>query len=75
MTSEVYVTHTCRKCKCAFIDLDEIYPNETEILDIPADYKFCPSCVDKGFKNTKKNKDEFIRQMEFDQYLDKRVSC
>lgn len=37
-----YVTHTCKKCKCAFIAEDY-----TNVQDIPPQWRFCPKCSEE----------------------------
>lgn len=44
----VYVTYTCKRCHCAFIDLD---PNNN-INDTPRTNRYCPKCEKEGYKNT-----------------------
>lgn len=49
MKETAYVTHTCKKCGSAFVDIDEI-----GVIDTPSRSKYCPNCVRAGFKNKKK---------------------
>ena len=37
-----YVTHTCKKCKCAFVAEDY-----TNAQDIPPTWRYCPECAKK----------------------------
>lgn len=48
---KVYVTHTCKHCKRAFIDVDTI-----NVQDTPSNQKYCPECKQKGFGKTKRRK-------------------
>lgn len=59
----VYVTYTCKKCGCAFVDLD---PND-DINEVPLKNRYCPDCVAKGFtnKNLKPLTQKEVRQLDF----------
>jgi hypothetical protein len=48
MKEILYITHTCRnkECERAFQNVDECNSQ-----NIPPDYKYCPACLKKGFKN------------------------
>lgn len=62
-TEKEYVSHTCKNCKCAFIDVDELNAQ----VEAP-DYKYCPKCVKLGFKNTKELRENYrssARVMEY----------
>ena len=48
---EIYVTHTCKHCGAAFIDIDK-----TNVKDTPPNWKYCPECVKAGFKNPRTRK-------------------
>lgn len=56
-----YVTYTCKKCGCAFVDLDEF----NEVFDTPLTTKYCPNCVKNGYKNKKlSQKERYIKLFE-----------
>ncbi len=38
-----YVTHTCRKCGCAFVAEDY-----TNCQDLPPRWRLCPDCAEKA---------------------------
>lgn len=38
-----FVTHTCKKCKCAFVAEDY-----TNCQDIPPQWRLCPDCAKKA---------------------------
>jgi len=54
MAEEIYCSHTCKNCESAFMDIDEV----NAFYSAP-NYKYCPDCVKKGFKNTSKNREEY----------------
>lgn len=37
-----FVTHTCRKCECAFVAEDY-----TNCQDVPPHWRLCPACAEK----------------------------
>lgn len=47
----IYVTHTCKHCGAAFVDEDKYNAQNT-----PPQWKYCPECVKKGFKNPRTRK-------------------
>ena len=59
MREPLYVTHTCKNSKLkennpnycfkAFVDVD-VHNSRS----LPPTWKYCPDCVKKGFKNTKR---------------------
>ena len=55
--SEVYVTHTCKHCGAAFVDVDK-YNAQNE----PPKWKYCPDCVKKGFKNKRTRKTNYTSE-------------
>ena len=59
-----YVSHTCKNCKVAFMDVDEI-----DVFLTPPDYKYCPECVKKGFKSTKQDREDYRRIARIEEYL------
>lgn len=59
-----YVSHTCKNCKCAFIDIDKV----NAFVSAP-DYKYCTDCVKKGFKNIKQVRDEYKKIARFEEYI------
>lgn len=62
-----FVTHTCKNsklkptdpnyCDNAFVDEDL-----TKVTNTPPTWKYCPECVEKGFKNPKKKKRVFTQE-------------
>jgi len=65
MKEIAYIGHTCRKKKCkrAFVAVD-LYNS----LNYPPTYRYCPSCVENGFKNLKFFRftvPESLREKEF----------
>lgn len=61
LNEEAYVTHTCKNskldpkdpnyCNEAWVDIDK-----TKVKDTPPTWKYCPKCVQKGFKNPRTRK-------------------
>ena len=54
---EVYVTHTCKHCGSAFVDIDK-----TNVKDTPPNWKYCPECVKAGFKNPRTRKVKYTAE-------------
>lgn len=50
---DVYVMHVCKNCKCAFIARDT-----SNCQDTPSTSKYCPKCVEKGFRNRTPDREE-----------------
>lgn len=62
-----FVTHTCKKCECAFVVEDY-----TNCQDIPPHWRYCPDCakelgIDYDVQNLGlievKNKENFIKDL------------
>ena len=64
MEDKTYVTHTCKNCEIAFMDIDEL-----DAFLTPPDYKYCPECCKKGFKSTKQDKEEYRRIARVEEYI------
>lgn len=57
---KIYVTYTCKRCGCAFMDLDA----DNSINDIPLKTRYCPQCVAMGYTNrSKSTKKDKIKDM------------
>ena len=50
---EVYVMHVCKNCGCAFIARDT-----SNCKDTPSTSKYCPECVENGFRNRAPDREE-----------------
>lgn len=53
--SKIYISHTCnnKKCQKAFIDIDFCHDD-----DFAPDWKVCPECKKKGFKDDTEARDK-----------------
>ncbi len=61
---ETWVTHTCKNCECAFMDIDEV----DAYVSAP-DYKYCLDCVKNGFKNTREARENYRKIARFEEYI------
>lgn len=58
--TNIYVTHTCKHCGCAFMDIDKY-----NVQNTPPSWKYCPECVKRGFKNPRTRKNtQTLEQIE-----------
>lgn len=64
MTEQIYCSHTCKNCEIAFMSIDSL-----NAYLYPPDYKYCPDCVRKGFKNTPELKEEYRIFVRFQEYI------
>ena len=66
---EVYVMHVCKNCKRAFIARDT-----SNCQDTPSTSKYCPRCVENGFRNRAPDREERWLVKLYDFYKEKGIT-